>query len=303
MRSPFAALRSLVWATFRMDIAMISMLRISSSVSPNLSNGDYQHVNSSISAEQDKRAEIPSTRFTPLVEALIQECWARDPEKRPAFRYVAATLKRLRKRQGAAESPGPVHPERLIEFHAWSQLHHPSPNMRPSVLPETSESASQGVQATPGVEASSGAGQVGDSDGAESTSTSSCGLQPKPFRPIGRPCNNPSHHHWEPTMNSDTGIMEMPSGNYPVTVIYTPSRQSSMGDSDTSSTSSHFTSNSGAEHIMLEGVQHQHAYHVSSGSESPLRMNDHLAERRNECRFRSLAQSSHGFHRSRMLSP
>ncbi|OAX38567.1 hypothetical protein K503DRAFT_816887 [Rhizopogon vinicolor AM-OR11-026] len=237
--------------------------------------------------EQDKRAEIPSTRFTPLVEALIQECWVRDPEQRPAFRYIAATLKRLRKHQGQVESPVPVQPELLMESPAWSQSHRPSPTMCPLELPVVSVPTSEGIQVTPDIEASSGAGQVGEPD-ADSTSTTSCGFQPKPFQPIGRPCKNPSHQHWEPTLNPDTGVMEMPSSRYSVTVIYTPSRQSSMTNSDTTSTtSSHLTSSPEAEHIRLDGP--------------PLPIDEHLAERRNEYRFRSLARSSHGFHHTLTL--
>jgi hypothetical protein len=255
--------------------------------------------------EQDKRAEIPFTPCTPLVEALIEECWVLDPEQRPAFRYVAATLKRLRKRRGAVESPVPVQPDILMEPSAWSQPHNLSPGMRPPELPETSASTLENVQVAPGIEASSEAVQGGKpiSDDADSTSTHSCGSPLKPFRPIGRPCNNPSHHHCEPTVNPETGLMEMPSGRYSVTVIYTPSRQSSMVDSDTTSTtSSHLTSSPEAEHNALEGVQHHpahHAHHVGSGYQSPLPIDEHLAERRNEWQFRSLVRSSHGFHHSR----
>lgn len=257
--------------------------------------------------EQDKRAEIPFTSVTPLVEALIQECWVLDPEQRPAFRYVAATLKRLRKRQGAVESPVPVQPDILMEPSAWSQPHHLSPDIRPPELPETSAATLENVQVALGIEASSEAVQRGEpiSDDADSTSIHSCGSQPKPFRPIGRPCNNPLHHHCEPTVNPETGFMEMPSGRYSVAVIYTPSRQSSTVDSDTTcTTSSHLTSSPEAEHIALEEVQHHpvhHTHYVGSGYESPLPMDEHLGERTNEWRFRSLARSSHGFHHSRTL--
>ncbi|KAG1769178.1 kinase-like domain-containing protein [Suillus occidentalis] len=53
--------------------------------------------------EQNKRAEIPSTGITSLVEPLIQECWVRDPEQRPVFTHIAATLKCLRRATLARE--------------------------------------------------------------------------------------------------------------------------------------------------------------------------------------------------------
>src|SRR6267154_1033692 len=157
MRSQFAALRSLAWATFRTDIAMINLLHFLSWVSTCQSTWQYPHNFSNTSTEQNKRAEIPSTGITPLVEFLIQECWVRDPVQRPAFVYVAATLKRLRKRQGGVnESPVPVQPELIMASPAWSQPHRHSPSMRPSELPGTSASATESVQVTPGNKASLG---------------------------------------------------------------------------------------------------------------------------------------------------
>ncbi|KAG2747802.1 hypothetical protein P692DRAFT_201806312 [Suillus brevipes Sb2] len=87
---------------------------------------------------QNKRAEIPSTRITSLVEPLIQDCWVLDPVQRPAFTHIAATLKRLRKHQGEVESPIPVQAERL-----WKNSSSPpyqSPSMHPAALPATSPS-------------------------------------------------------------------------------------------------------------------------------------------------------------------
>ncbi|OAX33071.1 hypothetical protein K503DRAFT_869785 [Rhizopogon vinicolor AM-OR11-026] len=227
--------------------------------------------------DQDKRAEIPFTRFTSLAEPLIQKCWARNPRQRPAFAMVAARLKQLRKRQGGMESPVPVRPELLIQ----------SPQ-----LPGTSSPGSQGVQVETGNEESSGANGAGEpvSDDSEPTSATSCWAESKPLK---RPCYNPSHHP-EATVNPETGIMDIPAAMHSGTVIYTPSALSRMGDSDTTSTmSSHFT---------LEGVQHfHHTHHVGSGYELPLPVEEHLAERRNECRFRSLVQSRHRFHHSLTL--
>ncbi|KAG0700333.1 hypothetical protein DFH29DRAFT_1056138 [Suillus ampliporus] len=227
--------------------------------------------------DQNKRAEIPPTRITPLVEPLIQACWVRDPEQRPAFMYVATTLKRLRKRQGGVEeSPVPVQAELLLE--TWSQPPHHSPSMRPVELPETSPPAlEEGVQVMPDSEASlekdfgtAPENMTGPGD-VESLSTASCGSQPRPFRPLGRPCSNTSHH-WEPTVDPHTGIMEMPEGRYSGTVIYTPSRKLSLAESDS-----------------------------MSRNESSLPMDENFMERRNECRFRSLAPLSHGFHHSLTL--
>ncbi|KAG1729968.1 uncharacterized protein EDB91DRAFT_1310825 [Suillus paluster] len=243
--------------------------------------------------DQNKRAEIPSTRITSLVEPLIQECWVRDPEQRPAFTYVAATLKRFRKRQGGIEeSPVPVQADILMEARSWSQPHHHSPSMLPSELPETSPDGVRRQERRPG-----------PSD-AESSSTASCGSQPRPFHPLGRPCNN-SSHHWEPIVDPHTGIMQMPEGRYSGTVTYTPSRRLSLVESlsdSMSSVSSHLTST--VEHATPEEVRHHHSrltHHVGLGHELPLPMDEHLMERKNEWRFRSLAQSGHGFHRSLTL--
>lgn len=251
---------------------------------------------------QNKRAKIPSTGVTSLVEPLIQECWVRDPEQRPAFTYVAATLKRLRKHHGEVEeSPIPV--QAVL---ALSEPPYHSPSMPPIELPETSPSTLQESQ-----------GQVvlNDSDAnleddfgtasecrdipvpgdAESLSTTSCGSQPKPFRPIGQPCSNPSHH-WEPTVDPHTGNVEMPEGRCSGIAIYTPTRKLSLAESDSiSSVSSHLTSS-----LELE-VHHNHHPHHALGYEPFPPMDEQLAERRNELRFRSLAQSNHEFHHSLTL--
>ncbi|OJA20637.1 hypothetical protein AZE42_09915 [Rhizopogon vesiculosus] len=240
--------------------------------------------------DQDKRAEIPSTRFTSLVEPLIQECWARNPGQRPTFAMVAATLKKVRKcRGGMEESPVPVRPELLIQTTALLHPDHRSPIPQ---LPGTSSAGSESVQVEMGNEECSGANGAGVpvSDHSEPTSATSCWSKSEPLK---RPCYNPSHHP-EATVNHETGIMDIPAAMHSGTVIYTPSGLPRMGDSDTTSTmSSHFT---------LEGVQHfHHAYRVGSGYELPLTVEEHLAERRNECRFRSLVQSRHGFHHSLTL--
>ncbi|KAG2099294.1 uncharacterized protein F5147DRAFT_747297 [Suillus discolor] len=195
---------------------------------------------------QNKRAEIPSTPITSLVEPLIQECWVRDPEQRPTFTHIAATLKRLRKHQGGVEeSPIPVQAEVLLTACVGDEF---------------------GT-------ASEGTGRID----TESVSTTSRESQLKPFYPIGQPHSNPSYH-WEPTVDSHTGNMEMPEGGI---AIYTPTRKLSLAESDSmSSASSHLTSSPEAEHSALE---------------------EQLAERKNELRFRSLAQSSHEFHHSLTL--
>ncbi|KAG2124042.1 hypothetical protein DEU56DRAFT_744872 [Suillus clintonianus] len=264
----------------------------------------------SLVLDKDKRAEIPTTLITQLVEHLIQECWVRDPEQRPLFPYVAATLKRLRKQQGGVvESPVPVQAELLMED--WSQPPHRSPIVHPLALPETSSSTLQEGQAMPGTDspvslgdefgtASEGTGEL-DCGDTGSLSATSCGSQPRPFRPIGRPSTNPLHR-WEPVVDPLTGNVKMPEGRYSGTVIYTPSRQLSLAESvSTSSVSSHLTSSPEAEHTALEGVRHHHSHRVALGYELPMPMDEHLEERRNELRFRTLAQSNHGFHHSLTL--
>lgn len=258
--------------------------------------------------DQNKRAEIPSTPITSLVEPLIQECWVRDPEQRPTFTHIAATLKRLRKnRGGVEESPIPVQAEVLLT--AWSDPPHHSPSMHPLELPETSPSTLQEGQvmlendldASVGGDefgtASEGTGRLVPGD-AESVSTTSRESQPKPFYPIGQPRSNPSYH-WEPTVDSHTGNIEMPEGGI---VIYTPTRKLSLAESDSmSSASSHHTSSPEAEHSALEEVRRRHrSPHVALGYKPSLPMDEQLTERKNELRFRSLAQSSHDFHHSRM---
>ncbi|KAG1897189.1 uncharacterized protein F5891DRAFT_1243087 [Suillus fuscotomentosus] len=260
---------------------------------------------------QNKRPEIPSTPITSLVEPLIQECWVRDPEQRPTFTHIAATLKRLRKHQGGVEeSPIPVQAEVLLT--AWSDPPHHSPSMHPLELPETSPSTLQEGQvmlendldASVGGDefgtASEGTGRLVPGD-AESVSTTSRESQPKPFYPIGQPRSNPSYH-WEPTVDSHTGNMEMPEGKYSGIAIYTPTRKLSLAETDSmSSASSHLTSSPEAEHSALEEVRRRRrSPHVALDKPS-LPMDEQLAERKNELRFRSLAQSSHDFHHSLTL--
>lgn len=251
---------------------------------------------------QNKRAEIPSIRITSLVEPLIQECWVRDPEQRPVFVHVAATLKRLRKHQGVEESPIPVQAELLLEV--WSEPPHHSPSMRSLELPETSPSTLQegpvmlgdDLDASVGDEfgtASEGTGKLVPGD------TASYGSQSKPFQPIGQLCSNPS----ELTVDPHTDDMEMPEGKCSGIAIYTPTRKLSLAESDSmSSASSHLTSSSEAEYSALEEARyHRRSHHVALGYEASLPMDGQLAERRNELRFRSLARSSHGFHHSLTL--
>ncbi|KAG1847152.1 hypothetical protein DFJ58DRAFT_663473 [Suillus subalutaceus] len=255
---------------------------------------------------QNKRSEIPSIRIASLVEPLIQACWVRDPEQRPVFTHVAATLNRLRKYQGVEESPIPVQAELLSK--TWSEPPRHSPSMPPVELPETSPSTLQEGQVMLDDDLDTSTGDEFDtaSDGTGKLvpgDTASCGSQPKPFHPIGPPCSNPSHN-WEPTMDPHTGNMEMPEGKYSGIVIYTPTRKLSLAESDSmSSASSHVTSSSGAEHGALEEARHRHhhSHHVALGHEPSLPMDEQLAERRNELRFRSLARSSHGFHHSLTL--
>jgi hypothetical protein len=256
---------------------------------------------------QNKRAEIPSTRITSLVEPLIQDCWVRDPEQRPMFTQVAATLKRLRKHQGVEESPIPVQLGRLLE--GWSEPPYQPPSMPPLEAPSPStlqedQVVDDDLDASVGDEfgtASEGTGKLVPDD-TKSLSPISCGSQPKPFHPIGQPCNDPSHHR-EPTVDPHPGNMEMPEGKYSGIAIYTPSRKVSLAESDSmSSASSHITSSSEAEHSALEEVRHHHhSHHVALGYEPSLPMDKQLAERRDELRFRTLARSSHGFHHSLTL--
>lgn len=249
---------------------------------------------------QNKRANIPSIRITSLVEPLIQECWVRDPEQRPMFTHVAATLKRLRNNQGVEESPIPVQVELLSK--GWLEPPHHSPSMHPPEIPPSTlqEGQDGDLDASVGDKfgtASEGTGKLVPGD------TVSCGSQPTPFHPIGQPCSDPLHHR-ELTVDPHPGNMEMPEGNYPGIAIYTPSRQLSLAESDSmSSASSHLTSSSEAEHGALEEVRHHHhhSHHVAIGYEPSLPMDEQLAERRNELRFRSLARSSHGFHHSLIL--
>jgi hypothetical protein len=245
----------------------------------------FSHIINNISADQDKRAEIPSTRFTALTEPLIRECWARDPRQRPVFTHIAARLKQLRKHQGGVEeSPIQMRPELYMCSSALSQLDRHSLRMRLPELPRGSASPSEGVQVTP---ASSGTKQASDPLSNDTVQTSAT--------------SGWSPYHQETTANPNTGIVEMPTTRHSGIVIYTPSRLSCMGESDATSTlSSEFTSS------PLEGVRDYHARHthsVGAGYELALPLDGHLGERRNECRFRSLMQSRHGFHHSRTLFP
>ncbi|KAG2139843.1 uncharacterized protein EDB93DRAFT_1241944 [Suillus bovinus] len=238
---------------------------------------------------QNKRAEIPSTPITSLVEPLIQECWVRDPEQRPVFTHIAATLRRLRKHHGGVEeSPIPVQAELLSK--ALSEAAYHSPTMHPQELPETSPSTLQEGQDMLDNDQDA---SVGDEFGTASE---------EPFHPIGQPCSNPSHH-WEPTVDAHTGNMEMPDSRYSGIAIYTPSRKLSLAESDSiSSASSHLTSSPELEHSALEEARHRRrSHHVALGYDLSLPMDEQLAERRNELRFRSLAQSCHGFHHSLTL--
>lgn len=240
--------------------------------------------------EQNKRAEIPSTSITSLVEPLIEACWVRDPEQRPVFTQVAATLKRLRKHQGEVESPIPVQAEQL--WKTSSSPSYQSPSTHPAALPATSPSI-LGNESDTSLEDEFNTASAGDTD--------SCKSQLRPFRPIGGPCSNPSHR-WEPTVNPETGNVEMPESRYSGIAIYTPSRKLSSAESDSmSSASLHLTSSPETEHRVLEEARHRRQSHHALGYESSLPMDEQLAERRNEFRFRSLAQSNHKFHHSLTL--
>ena len=240
----------------------------------------YPYINN-VSTDQDKRAEIPSSRFTGLVEPLIQDCWVRDPSCRPAFTHIATRLEELRRHQGEVEeSPVPVHPELLVESPVMLQ---PDPlSMRPPDLVGTSD-LWEGEPV---------------SDDAKPTSATSCWSHPKPFNLVEPPYCNPSHyHHQEPAANPDKDTIEETTVRYSGIVIYTPSLLSCMGDSDTTSTVSSLCTSS---RITLEKVQHHHTHHHNGPEcELALPQDKNLSERRNECRFRSLVQSRHGFHHSR----
>lgn len=243
--------------------------------------------------EQNKRAEIPSTSITSLVEPLIQECWVRDPEQRPVFTHIAATLKRLCKHQGEVESPIPVQAD--ILWKTSSEPPRQSPSTHPPALPATSPSI-LGNESDTSVGDEFNTASAGDTDSL----SASCGSQPRPFRPIGGPCSNPTHR-WEPTVNPHTGKVEMPESRYSGIAIYTPSRKVSLAESDSTSASSHLTSSQEAEHSVLEEVRHRRQSHHALRYEASLPMDEQLAERKNELRFRSLAQSNHRFHHSLTL--
>lgn len=103
-------------------------------------------------------------------------------------------------------------------------------------------------------------------------------------------------------MNPETGNVEMPESRYSGIAIYTPSRKLSLAESvSMSSASSHLTSSPETEHRVLEEARHRRQSHHALGYKSSLPMDEQLAERRNEFRFRSLAQSNHKFHQSLTL--
>lgn len=208
------------------------------------------------------------------------------------FTHIASTLKRLRKHQGEVESPIPVQAEQLWPGKTSTSTSSEPPRQSPSSHPPGLPATSPSNESDTSLEDEFNTASAGD--------TESCGSQPRPFRPIGGPCSNPSHR-WEPTVNPDTGNVEMPKSRYSGIAIYTPSRKLSLAESDSmSSASSHLTSSPETEHRVLEEVRHRRQSHHALGYESSLPMDEQLAERRNELRFRSLAQSNHKFHHSRM---
>ncbi|KAF7965529.1 hypothetical protein HWV62_43062, partial [Athelia sp. TMB] len=84
---------------------------------------------------ENKRPSLPHTRITsPALVALIDMCWARDPQHRPPFKKIALDLKQLRMTAGShieTESPAPRHNE------LFPENEHASPDLAPIPLPGT----------------------------------------------------------------------------------------------------------------------------------------------------------------------
>ncbi|KAF9233130.1 hypothetical protein BU15DRAFT_80438 [Melanogaster broomeanus] len=68
----------------------------------------------SLVLDKDQRPPLPKlgrhANVANMVEALIHSCWARNPDSRPSFAHIAASLSELRSRQGQGgdESPLPL---------------------------------------------------------------------------------------------------------------------------------------------------------------------------------------------------
>lgn len=211
---------------------------------------------------------------SPELTALINTCWDHDISKRPNFKDVAATLKRLRGVNVEIESPRPPQSE------LWGETTHqrPSPDMRPIPLPGGGTLSSKSLDkysrffttSNPGLNEFSWRNSPG-SDSSHTIAPKSPDVSAFPGK-----LSNLSRIQTQPTSTSD---------RKPEHVLYTPSNNCSQSSSlfDTSLVS--LTD-------LIEGATPEY-----DGYDSPPPANDRIAEIRNERRYRLLL--THEFHPSR----
>ncbi|KAF9218645.1 hypothetical protein BS17DRAFT_720020, partial [Gyrodon lividus] len=95
----------------------------------------------SLVMDKDQRPPLPRpgsyTKIADAVVDLVQSCWNRNPDSRPSFAHIAASLSKFRRRdgQGGGESPLPPSIDNPSD---GTYPHHKrvlSPDMRPTSLP------------------------------------------------------------------------------------------------------------------------------------------------------------------------
>ncbi|EIW75046.1 hypothetical protein CONPUDRAFT_140363 [Coniophora puteana RWD-64-598 SS2] len=257
--------------------------------------------------DNDRRPPFPHHKqSTEALRMLITRCWARDPALRPPFSDIATELKRLRR----PVDEGSPHPPKDADAWAEPGLHRivfPSPDPRPTTGLPVVESAITPPQQTVPLDDSDvyeTASSHMASDGRDSRSSRDMTMSPvsdssasqgppEPFKPIGAP----HRHH---TGHSHEGQVD-----FPVPVIYTPSRQSSMPGDDSESgsgTSSLFSSSPPASLKNLPSpTVAGSAADEYAGYTSPPLLDDRQKLLRDERRYRLLARHTHEFNHTLTL--
>ncbi|EIN05641.1 hypothetical protein PUNSTDRAFT_46534 [Punctularia strigosozonata HHB-11173 SS5] len=99
---------------------------------PNLDDDTVRH----LILREGKRPPLPVLGPNSAeLNALIRQCWDRNPSSRPGFAEIAKEIKRIRHRSGKAESPVPPPIDLPEEPHS----HWPSPDPRPIELTDVDE--------------------------------------------------------------------------------------------------------------------------------------------------------------------
>ena len=90
--------------------------------------------------DDDRRPPFPDVPFfnSLALRELVQSCWSSDPRRRPSFTQIVRDMKSIRRNvgQNPDEASTPRKSEPLDDKH----VSRPSPDMRPSPLPNNAYS-------------------------------------------------------------------------------------------------------------------------------------------------------------------